>query len=155
MPDKERRSILELFRPSKEVREAIPAGERYIEGKTATQYFGGLNKELERRIAYAKAEMDAWRKAGYKVKVKEEDGQRWQTRILPRTLHEMIQEAQDWLGFLRAIETKRRAEAALQYLPELKGFVENDVFKTGIQSVGTKIAEDDELLAATLSETPP
>jgi hypothetical protein len=155
MSDRERKSVFEWFRPSKEIREATPAGERYVEGKTAVQYFGGLNREIMRRIAYAKAEIDAYHKAGYKVVIREEDGKKWQMRIMPSKLSEMIQEAKDWLRFLQAIEQKRKAEAALTYLPELQGYVENDVFKTGIQSVSNKISEDDELLAATLSEAAP
>gem|GEM_PF-4469163 len=146
---------MEYFRPSKEVKEATPAGDRYFEAKTGVQFFGELDKLLLNRIAEAKAKIEAYAKVGHKVRLTEEDGKKVIIRDVSPTMREMIREAEDWLIYLRAIETKKRAEAALRYVPELKTYLENDIFKGGIQAISKKISEDDELLAAVLSETPP
>ncbi|MDD3531663.1 MAG: hypothetical protein PHV99_03695 [Candidatus Pacebacteria bacterium] len=155
--------MAEIFRPSKEVKEAIPAGSKYRHGKTAAQFYGGLLKEVQRRAAVANERIEAYRATGRKMRILEDEPEGKHLEIvtpsraiinisLNRPLSELAVECRALAELLAALNQSRASKAILANIAELNAYEENDANKQGIAELQSIITANDDLLAASLSE---
>ena len=152
MAEANKRSLAEIFRPSKEVRETIPAGSNYEPGKTAIQYYGMVEKKIKQDLELANATIDEYRKLGYDTQIDRETGQLLMTISDMDNLDSLIKQMVDTTEFLAACRDSKQATKALATLAELKLYEENHTNKKGLAELRGLLAASDALTAATLTE---
>ena len=145
-----KRSLAEIFRPSKEVRETIAAGSQYEPGKTAIQYYGLVEKKIKEDMAIANATIAAYRQMGYDAQI--DDGKLIMTISDMEEINTVIKQMIDTTEFLIACRDSKQATKALATLAELKLYEENHTNKKGLAELRGIIGASDALTAATLTE---
>lgn len=145
-----KRSLAEIFRPSKEVRETIAAGSHYEPGKTAIQYYGLVEKKIKEDLALADETISAYREMGYDAQI--EDGRLIMTITDMDDINAVIKQMVDTTEFLAACRDSKQATKALATLSELKLYEENHTNKKGLAELRGLLAASDALTAATLTE---
>lgn len=151
MAEANKRSLAEIFRPSKEVRETIVAGPNYEPGKTAIQFYGMVERELKNRLELANATIAEYRKLGYDAQITE-DGKLIMSVPDLDDINALIKQMVDTTEFLAACRDSKTSIKALANLAEIKLYEENYTNKTGLAELRGLIASSDALTAATLTE---
>jgi hypothetical protein len=152
MAETSKRSLAEIFRPSKEVRETIAAGSNYEPGKTAIQYYGMVEKKLKQDLELANATISAYRALGYDTQIDQETNQLIMTIPSMDDINALIKQMVDTTEFLAACRDSKQATKALATLGELKLYEENHTNKKGLAELRGLLAASDALTAATLTE---
>jgi len=145
----DKREWTAAFKPSKRIREAIPAGTQFKPAATAIQFYGEVEREVKRRIEQAENEIEAYRSQDHGVYMEED-------RLiipLPRTMQDISREIIELAKYLKAYEELEGGREALERLKDLKSYEENAANKKGLDELRQMIVSHDWLAAASLTET--
>ena len=146
-----KRSLSELFKPSREVRETIPAGSNYEPGKSAIQFYGMVEKEFKNRLELANATIAEYRKMGYDTQINEAGKLEMGIPDLD-DINALIKQMVDTVEYLAAIRESKQTTNALILLAEIKQYEENHTNKKGLAELRGIITASDVLTAAALTE---
>ncbi|MFA5313616.1 MAG: hypothetical protein WC375_09950 [Methanomassiliicoccales archaeon] len=144
----EKRGILEVFRPSREIKETIPAGTKYLPGKSAVQSYKAVEQELTKRVEGSASMLEKLKAKASKVEVSEKG------IFIPAgsDLLETVKDMNGVLAYLQVYLDNKQSEKALQQVRELIAYEENYANKYGLEEVRRKFMESDAMTAAALQD---
>lgn len=142
--------LCEKFRASKDLKETLPAGSAYKEGKSAIQYWEGVERELNRKIALLTKEIAAHQAKPHLYR-NTPDGSGF---LFPTTGNSTAALVNDMILCAAQLERAAKLMALTQGLDAVraaKDEQDNDSSKVGLSELAQRIMESDELMAGALT----
>jgi len=144
----EKKGLLEAIKLGREIKESMPAGSEYLNTKAAVQFYKGVLKDLEQRVAAARKRLEAMKDRPRRFEIKEKE------IVIPfgGDMDQLLDDVRLLQELLQAGWEISAAEKGIETVKDLMLWEDNHSNKVGIDEVRKRLLENDILTAAALQE---